>query len=417
MKLVSKGGTIESAVIVHHAEPHHALDLVLAQPRDRLVVERENAPRVSEQAFAGRAQLDIGLGPVKQRDVEAILEPPDLHADGGLGPVEPGCGARERAMVGHRDKGLQQLRIEGREVHHETLFLISRKFHSLISSASLWSLASLKCERADGMSEIWGVLAAVLSSGLGGTSIGATRYLVNAVDPLAIGSFRFGIGFLFLLPLAWWKGDAWPRRQDWPGVAGLGVLYFALFPILFNASLIFTTAARGSLALSTLPLLTMLVGAALGSEALTARKSDRRADRDGRRGAGAAVGAFLRTCRRLARRSLDGRRRALHGALQHLVEAVHPPLGSHSLHHDVDGGRCALPDPGVVVARQLCARGGIRPAAMGRGVLSRRLRCRAHLLSLGVCAGADHADAGGDLGDGQSGHRVAGRCMAASASR
>jgi drug/metabolite transporter (DMT)-like permease len=182
-------------------------------------------------------------------------------------------------MVGHRDKGLQQLRIEGREIHHETLFLISRKFDFLIITATLWSTASWKCERlasggrAVGMNEIWGVLAAVLSSGVGGTSVGATRYLVKAIDPLAIGSFRFGIGFLFLLPLAWWKGGAWPQRQDWFGVAGLGVLYFALFPILFNASLIFTTAARGSLALSTLPLLTMLVGAALGSEALTARKS------------------------------------------------------------------------------------------------------------------------------------------------
>ena len=122
------------------------------------------------------------------------------------------------------------------------------------------------------MGEIWGVMAAMLSSGLGGTSIGATRYLVNAIDPLAIGSFRFGIGFLCLLPIAWLKGS-WPARQDWPGTSGLGVLYFALFPILFNASLIFTTAARGSLALSTLPLLTMLVGAALGSEALTTRKT------------------------------------------------------------------------------------------------------------------------------------------------
>ncbi|HSY56243.1 MAG TPA: DMT family transporter [Bradyrhizobium sp.] len=122
------------------------------------------------------------------------------------------------------------------------------------------------------MGEGWGVLAAVLSSGLGGTSIGATRYLVNAIDPLAIGSFRFGIGFLLLLPVAHLQGARWPVRQDWPGVAGLGVLFFALFPILFNASLIFTTAARGALALSTLPLLTMLVGAALGSEALTARK-------------------------------------------------------------------------------------------------------------------------------------------------
>ncbi len=123
------------------------------------------------------------------------------------------------------------------------------------------------------MGEGAGVLAAVLSSGLGGTSIGVTRYLVNALDPLAIGSFRFGIGFLLLLPVALARGGRWPAHSDWPGVAGLGLLFFALFPILFNASLIFTTAARGALALSTLPLLTMIVGAALGSEALTARKT------------------------------------------------------------------------------------------------------------------------------------------------
>jgi drug/metabolite transporter (DMT)-like permease len=123
------------------------------------------------------------------------------------------------------------------------------------------------------MGESWGVLAAVMSSGLGGASIGATRYLVNAIDPLAIGSFRFGIGFALLLPVALLQGARWPARRDWPAVGGLGVLYFGLFPILFNASLISTTAARGALALSTLPLLTMVVGAALGSEALTARKS------------------------------------------------------------------------------------------------------------------------------------------------
>jgi drug/metabolite transporter (DMT)-like permease len=123
------------------------------------------------------------------------------------------------------------------------------------------------------MGEAFGVLAAVLSSGLGGTSIGATRYLVNAIDPLAIGSFRFGIGFVLLLPVGLLQGSRWSPRRDWLGVTGLGVLYFALFPILFNASLIFTTAARGALALSTLPLLTMVVGAALGSEALRLRKS------------------------------------------------------------------------------------------------------------------------------------------------
>lgn len=123
------------------------------------------------------------------------------------------------------------------------------------------------------MGEVWGVLAAVLSSALGGTSIGATRYLVSALDPLAIGSFRFGIGFALLAPLALLGNEKWPERRDWPAVAALGLLFFALFPLLFNASLIFTTAARGALALAALPLLTMLVGAALGSEAMTIRKT------------------------------------------------------------------------------------------------------------------------------------------------
>jgi len=123
------------------------------------------------------------------------------------------------------------------------------------------------------MGEIWGVLAAIASSGLGGASVGATRYLVGSIDPLATGAFRFGIGFLILAPIALLQGSRWPLRRDWPGVAGLGLLFFGLFPILFNASLIFTTAARGALALSSLPLLTLVVGAALGVETLTARKT------------------------------------------------------------------------------------------------------------------------------------------------
>lgn len=123
------------------------------------------------------------------------------------------------------------------------------------------------------MEEAWGVLAAALSSGLGGTSIGATRYLVTALDPLAIGSFRFGVGCALLLPVAFLRGSPWPSRRDWLGVAGLGMLFFGLFPILFNASLIFTTASRGALALSTLPLLTMVVAATLGIEPHTRRKT------------------------------------------------------------------------------------------------------------------------------------------------
>jgi len=124
-----------------------------------------------------------------------------------------------------------------------------------------------------GMAEMAGVLAALLSSALGGLAIGATRYVHGVIDPIALGSLRFGIGCLLLLPLAWRSSGTWPARRDWAATLGLGLLFFALFPILFNASLLYTTAARGALALSTLPVLTMGLGALLGVERLSARKS------------------------------------------------------------------------------------------------------------------------------------------------
>jgi drug/metabolite transporter (DMT)-like permease len=121
--------------------------------------------------------------------------------------------------------------------------------------------------------EIVGVVAAVLSSALGGTTIAATRFIVGALDPSAIGAFRFGIGFILLLPIAFAAREPWPIARDWPGVFALGILYFGLFPLLFNWSLAFTTSARGALALSTAPLLTMVAGAGLGVEPLTTRKT------------------------------------------------------------------------------------------------------------------------------------------------
>ncbi|KQP21583.1 DMT family transporter [Pseudorhodoferax sp. Leaf267] len=123
------------------------------------------------------------------------------------------------------------------------------------------------------MGEMAGMAAAMLSSALGGAAVGATRYLAGVLDPLAVGVFRFGIGVLLLAPLALLGKAAWPSRRDWPATAGLGLLFFALFPLLFNASLRYTTAARGALALSALPLLTMAVAAALGVERLNARKT------------------------------------------------------------------------------------------------------------------------------------------------
>ncbi len=123
------------------------------------------------------------------------------------------------------------------------------------------------------MSDTLGVLIALASSALGGTAAAVTRYLVISADPVTLAILRWGIGFLCLLPLALLLRVRWPKRQDWPGVAALGVSFFGLFFVFYNIAVSYTTAARASLALSTLPLQTMIVGAVLGIEALTLRKS------------------------------------------------------------------------------------------------------------------------------------------------
>jgi drug/metabolite transporter (DMT)-like permease len=121
--------------------------------------------------------------------------------------------------------------------------------------------------------EGWGVLIAIVSSSLGGTAAAVTRYLVGNADPITLAVLRWGIGILVVLPVALVLRVKWPQRRDWPGVATLGLAFFGLFFVLYNLAVSYTTAARASLALSTLPLQTMVVGAVLGIEKLTARKS------------------------------------------------------------------------------------------------------------------------------------------------
>jgi len=123
------------------------------------------------------------------------------------------------------------------------------------------------------MSETIGVLIAVLSSTFGGTSGAVTRYVVGTIDPVTLAAFRFGIGVAVLLPLSLVLRSRFPRGRDWFGVTTLGVMFFGVFFVFYNLALAYTTAARGALALSTLPLWTMVVAAVLGAEPLAARKT------------------------------------------------------------------------------------------------------------------------------------------------
>jgi drug/metabolite transporter (DMT)-like permease len=124
-----------------------------------------------------------------------------------------------------------------------------------------------------GLTEWIGVAIALASSCLGGTAAAITRYLVGDADPVTLAILRWGIGFVCLLPVALLLRVRWPPRPDWLAVAMLGLCFFGLFFVLYNIAIGFTTAARASLALATLPLHTMVVGALLGIEPLTSRKT------------------------------------------------------------------------------------------------------------------------------------------------
>ena len=118
-----------------------------------------------------------------------------------------------------------------------------------------------------------GLAAAILSSALGGSSGAITRYVIGASDMVTVAAFRFGIGVLFILPLALALGAKWPKGRDLALVALLGVMFFAFFFFLYNLAMSYTTAARGSLALSTLPLTTMVIAFAFRKESFTSRKT------------------------------------------------------------------------------------------------------------------------------------------------
>jgi drug/metabolite transporter (DMT)-like permease len=123
------------------------------------------------------------------------------------------------------------------------------------------------------LTEWIGVAIALVSSCLGGSAAAITRYLAGNTDPVTMAILRWGIGFLCLMPAAVLLRAKWPQRNDIPAVAALGFAFFGVFFVLYNIAMSYTTAARASLALATLPLSTMVVGAVLGVEALTFRKT------------------------------------------------------------------------------------------------------------------------------------------------
>lgn len=105
-----------------------------------------------------------------------------------------------------------------------------------------------------------------------GASVVATRFVVDETGAVTLAFLRFSIGTLCILSLAFVTRAGGVKRADMPATFALGALFFGIFPWLFSQSLLFIPASLGAIILATMPILTLIVAALVGSEALTKEK-------------------------------------------------------------------------------------------------------------------------------------------------
>lgn len=116
-------------------------------------------------------------------------------------------------------------------------------------------------------------LCAAAANGIAvGAAIVVSRFAVAEVPPLTLAMLRYTIGFLCLAPFAWRASRALREapRKDLLAMAALGIGQFGILIALLNFGLRTVPAAPAALIFSLFPLLTLLLGAALGRERMSA---------------------------------------------------------------------------------------------------------------------------------------------------
>jgi drug/metabolite transporter (DMT)-like permease len=116
--------------------------------------------------------------------------------------------------------------------------------------------------------------AAAAAATLFGASVVAVRIAVRDVSPLTLALLRFGLGSAVLFAgLALFRRDLLRvARRDLPFLGLLGVVFYTIFPVTFNAGMQYVEASRSALLLATMPLWTLVLGRFFTKERLTSRQ-------------------------------------------------------------------------------------------------------------------------------------------------
>jgi len=116
------------------------------------------------------------------------------------------------------------------------------------------------------------ILAAATVGVQVGAAIVASRYVIGQTTPVALALLRYAIGVLCLVPALLLAQRVRFAARDVVPIGLLGIVQFGVLIVLLNFGLQFVPAGRGAVLFATMPLLTLLLAAALGRERLTRSK-------------------------------------------------------------------------------------------------------------------------------------------------
>ena len=131
------------------------------------------------------------------------------------------------------------------------------------------------------MSEARGLVAAGLTGVQVGLAIVATRALLGdaalgdagaGLGPISLAALRYGVALAVLVPVCLARPWVAVARRDLVPMMALGIGQFGVLIALLNWGLARVPASRGALIFACFPLLTLALAAALGREAISARK-------------------------------------------------------------------------------------------------------------------------------------------------
>src|SRR5829696_8988758 len=231
-----------------------------------------------------------------------------------------------------------------------------------------------------------GVLAAILSTALGGTAIVATRLLAGAADPTTIGVLRFGGGAVLLIPLVPQGravANSWRLAcRDWPRPA---VFRRLPCPVQRRADL-YDCGSRRAGPLHHAP--NYDAGRCPSPDRASDCSQERRSRAGhGRRGDCLGSKPICLPAGRLARGCSDARRSRLHGALHGLVTTPDPALGPNLVRCHGHGDRGSVSWSYRLGCGRDRGSGDIRTTAVGRCAVSCDRVRGWDLLSVEFCAG------------------------------